>query len=161
MVEDASENSEFDDTPVDIKREIEKLLTHRLVSDDEVEILVQWSYEPDNASFEPEVEIQQCAPKVLYEYWMAQGGRTEALYQKDRDAPLAVYHAFKILRHERRKGAFQFEVQWVGYPATTGNTSLEPEDKLRDICPELLEEYWKSQGGRDKCFAKCGRGKKP
>lgn len=160
MTKNAVEKTRFVDTPVDTEGEIEKLLKHRRLSDGKVELLVKRVDEPEEgASFEPEEEIQQAAADTLYDYWTAQGGRTETLFYKDRNAPPEAYHVFRILGHEKKKGGFQFEVQWVGYPATPGNKSSEPEAKLRRICPGLLEEYWESQGGRGKYLAKRGRAK--
>lgn len=160
-MKNAVERIRFVDTPVVTDGEIEKLLKHRRLSDAKVELLVKWVDEPEeDASFEPEEEIQQRAAETLYDYWTAQGGRTAALFYKDKDAPPEAYHVFRILGHEKKKGGFQLEVQWVGYPATPGNKSFEPEAKLKRICPEMLEEYWESQGGREKHVARRGRAKR-
>ncbi|KAK8013783.1 hypothetical protein PG991_009376 [Apiospora marii] len=59
--------------------------------------------------------------------------------------------------HEKKGTRLQLEIQWVGYPATSSNTSLEPEAKLKKICPKLLEEYWERQGGREKYIGRRGR----
>ncbi|KAK6823593.1 hypothetical protein PG987_013850 [Apiospora arundinis] len=161
MIENTAEKSQSVDIPTNTEVEIEKLLKHRRLSNGKVELLVKWVDEPEeDASFEPEEEIQQGAAETLYKYWTAQGGRTKALFYKDRDAPLEAYHVFRILGHKKKKGGFQLEVQWVGYPATPGNKSYEPEAKLKRICPDLLEEYWESQGGREKHLARPGRAKR-
>ena len=111
----------------------------------------------EKATFEPEEEIQNGAADMLYEYWGMQGGRTQALFRTG-DSPLPeCYHVFKILRHEKHKKRFVFEVQWVGYPATRENTTMEAESKLKSICPDLLHEYWESKGGRSRYLAKRGR----
>ncbi|KAI0858433.1 hypothetical protein F4860DRAFT_526931 [Xylaria cubensis] len=145
--------------------EIKRLLKHRMASDKSgaVELLVQWEGESEqDATWEAEEEIQENAAETLYEYWKAQGGRISALFHKPKNAPPETYHVFKVLRHERknRGGGFQFEVQWVGHPATHGETTMEAETKLKNIAPELLQEYWESVGGRAKYLAARGRAAK-
>ncbi|TRX88987.1 hypothetical protein FHL15_010109 [Xylaria flabelliformis] len=147
------------------EHEIERLLKHRMASDKSgaVELLVQWEGEGEqDATWEAEEEIQENAADTLYEYWKAQGGRISALFHKPKNAPPETYHVFKVLRHERknRGGGFQFEVQWVGHPATHGETTMEAETKLKNIAPELLQEYWESVGGRAKYLAARGRAAK-
>ncbi|KAI0454167.1 hypothetical protein F5B21DRAFT_258937 [Xylaria acuta] len=146
------------------EHEIERLLKHRMAGDRSgaVELLVQWVGEGEqDATWEAEEEIQQNAAEALYEYWKAQGGRINALFHKPRNAPLETYYVFKVLRHEKKnRGGFQFEVQWVGHPATHGETTMEAETKLKNIAPELLQEYWESVGGRAKYLAARGRAKK-
>jgi hypothetical protein len=146
------------------EHEIAKLLEHRMAGDRSgaVELLVQWVGEGEqDATWEAENEIQQGAEEILYEYWKAQGGRINALFHKPKSPPPEIYHVFKVLRHEKKnRGGFQFEVQWVGHPATRGETSMETETKLRSVAPELLDEYWESVGGRESHLAKRGRAKK-
>ncbi|KAK7943668.1 uncharacterized protein PG986_012781 [Apiospora aurea] len=161
MIQNALEKREFANTAEDGETEIDKLLKHRRLADGSIEILVKWVDEPEeDATYEPEEEIQRGAAETLYDYWKAHGGRTDALFYRGKTAMAETYHVFKILRHEKKKTIFQFEVQWVGYPATPGNTSIEPETKLKKICPELLNEYWASKGGREAHLAKRGRAKK-
>ncbi|KAK8014123.1 hypothetical protein PG990_007419 [Apiospora arundinis] len=161
MVQNALEKREFDNTAEDGETEIDKLLKHRRLADGSVEILVKWVDEPEeDATYEPEEEIQRGAAETLFDYWKSQGGRTDVLFYVGKSPPSETYHVFKILNHEKKKTVFQFEVQWVGYPATPGNTTMEPETKLKKICPELLEEYWASKGGREMHLAKRGRAKK-
>ncbi|KAI1735624.1 hypothetical protein F4680DRAFT_452709 [Xylaria scruposa] len=144
--------------------EIERLLKHRMAGDKSgaVELLVQWEGEGgQDATWEAEEEIQENAAETLYEYWKAQGGRISALFHKPKNAPPETYHVFKVLRHERKnRGGFQFEVQWVGHPATHGETTMEAETKLKNIAPERLQEYWESVGGRAKYLAARGRAAK-
>lgn len=157
--EDAEASKDAEDSEEEL--EVEKLLKHRRASDGTVELLVKWVGEPEeDASYLPEDEIQQNAAEALFEYWESQGGRYDALFTKPKNPPPEVYHVFKILRHEKKGTIFQFEVQWVGYTATPGNTTMEPEVKLKKIAPEMLEKYWESQGGRGKFLAKRGRAKK-
>ncbi|KAK8069073.1 hypothetical protein PG994_005689 [Apiospora phragmitis] len=135
MIQTALEKREFANTAEDGETEIDKLLKHRRLNDGSVEILVKWVDEPEEDATKSN---RRTVPP----------GKTET------------YHVFKILRHEKKKTIFQFEVQWVGYPATPGNTSFEPETKLKNICPELLKEYWASKGGREAHLARRGRAKK-
>ncbi|KAI8628369.1 hypothetical protein F5Y19DRAFT_476349 [Xylariaceae sp. FL1651] len=147
------------------EHEIAKLLKHRMASGGRgaVELLVHWAGEEEqDATWEAEEEIQQGAEEMLYAYWKAQGGRINALFHKPKNPPPEIYHVFKVLRHEKKnRGGFQFEVQWVGHPATHGETSMEAEAKLKNIAPEMLSEYWESVGGRVKHLEKRGRAKKP
>jgi hypothetical protein len=144
--------------------EIKKLLKYRMAGEPSgaVELLVQWEGEgEEDATWELEAEIQQGAEEMLYGFWKAQGGRINALFHKPKNPPPEVYHVFNVLRHEKHnRGGFRFEVQWVGHPSTRGETSMETETKLKSIAPELLDQYWKSVGGRDSHLAKRGRAKK-
>lgn len=161
MVEAALEKQEFDETAQEEECEIEKLLKHRRLSDGSVEVLVKWAGESDEeATYEPEEEIQRGAAEALYDYWKAQGGRSEALFHKPKNPPPETYHVFKILGHQKKKAVFEFEVQWVGYPATAKNTSMETETKLKKVCPRIVAQYWESVGGREKHLGKRGRSAK-
>ncbi|KAI5919593.1 hypothetical protein F4810DRAFT_686869 [Camillea tinctor] len=146
------------------EHEIDSLLKHRMASDGSgiVEILVHWLGEKkEDATWEIEEEIQRGAEETLYDYWKAQGGRLNALFIKPKNPPPEIYHVFKVLRHEKKtRGGFQFEVQWVGHPPTRGETSIEAENKLKNIAFAQLTEYWDSIGGREKHVAKRGRGNK-
>ncbi|KAK9777969.1 hypothetical protein SCAR479_05295 [Seiridium cardinale] len=140
--------------------EIKKLVKHA-VSDDEpgrIVLLVQWVDDPKE-TWEPEEEIQDGASEMLFDYWKKQGGRNHVLFDTK---PLLKeqYWVYKILKHERFKSTFRFQIQWVGYPVDGANTTWESESKLKNIAPELLDEYWTVQGGRDKFLAKRGRAKK-
>ncbi|KAI0173071.1 hypothetical protein GGR52DRAFT_370772 [Hypoxylon sp. FL1284] len=147
------------------EREIKALLKHRMSPDGSgrVDILVHWVGEPEeDATWEMEQEIQYGAEETLFAYWKSQGGRMNALFIKPKNPPSEVYFVYSILRHVRRnRGGFEFEVQWVGHPATRGETTMEAEPKLKNTAPDALEEYWESVGGRDKFLAKRGRSKKP
>lgn len=144
--------------------EIKKLLEHKVSDADQgrVLLLVQWVNDLEG-TWEPEEGIQDGASEILFDYWKKQGGRNKALFEKRKGAePLLKeqYFVYKILTHERARSTFQFEVQWVGYPAGKAQTSVETEAKLKKIAPELLEEYWELQGGRQQFLAKRGRAKK-
>ncbi|KAK7928833.1 hypothetical protein PG985_005831 [Apiospora marii] len=161
MAQNALEKREFDNTAEEGEIEIDKLLKHRRLADGSVEIMVKWIDEPEeDATYEPEEEIQRGAAETLYDYWKSRGGRTEVLFYAGKNPPTEIYHVLKILNHEKKKTVFKFQVQWVGYPATPGNTSMEPETKLKNICPELLDEYGAAKGGRKIHFARRGRPKK-
>jgi hypothetical protein len=134
------------------EHEVVAPLDHRMVENGSVDILVHWAGKPaEQPTLEPEREIQLGAADLLYDYWQNAGGRTEVLFHTPRDAPPAVYHVFKVLCHEKdpRKG-FNFQVQWVGYPASPADITVEPEPKLKKIAPTALTEYWNGLGGRNK-----------
>ncbi|CAJ2504676.1 Uu.00g120700.m01.CDS01 [Anthostomella pinea] len=156
-----AEEAEEDDRE---EHEIASLVKHRMSADGSgaVDILVHWAGEKaEDATWESEEEIQKSAEEALYAYWRAQGGRLNALFIKPKNPPTETYHVFRILGHEKKsRGGFQFEVQWVGHPATRGETSMETETKLKNVAPELLNEYWEIVGGRASHLAKRGRAKK-
>ncbi|KAH8649060.1 hypothetical protein BX600DRAFT_109755 [Xylariales sp. PMI_506] len=136
--------------------EVENLLEFRRVNGGNIELLVKWVNEPESdASWEPEAEIQRGASETLYDFWKKKGGRSEVLFA-DSEEP-EVYHIFKILRHNKGKPAFVFEIQWVGYSDKSADTTWEPEPKLKRIAPALLQEYWESVGGRDKFVSRRGK----
>ncbi|KAI1758630.1 hypothetical protein GGR53DRAFT_472171 [Hypoxylon sp. FL1150] len=146
------------------EHEVKTLIKHRMAQDNSgrVEFLVHWVGEAEEAAtWETEEEIQKGAEETLFAYWKAQGGRLNALFLKPKNAPAEVYHVYKILSHNKKtRGGFEFKVQWVGYPSTSNETTMEAEPKLRNIAPEALREYWNSKGGRERHLAKRGRGKK-
>ncbi|KAI0425629.1 hypothetical protein F5Y09DRAFT_321239 [Xylaria sp. FL1042] len=160
---DEAEKQEQEDDDREV-REIAKLIKHRTTGhrSSAVEVLVQWVGEDaKDATWEAEEEIQQGAEEMLYEYWDAQGGRTNALFRKPKHPPPEIYFVFKILRHEKKnRGGFQFEVQWVGHSAARADTTMEAENKLKNIAPGLLDAYWESVGGRAGYLAPRGRAKK-
>jgi hypothetical protein len=141
--------------------EIKKLVKH-CVSDEEpghIVLLVQWVDDPEE-TWEPEEAIQDGASEMLFDYWKKHGGRNKAIFEGKKPLLKEQYWAYKILKHERIRSTFRLQVQWVGYPADLANTTLEPESKLKNIAPELLEEYWAVQGGREQFLAQRGRNKK-
>ncbi|KAI0015289.1 hypothetical protein F4780DRAFT_764497 [Xylariomycetidae sp. FL0641] len=146
------------------QKEIEKIIKHRVAADGtgSLELLVHWEGEKaEDASWEAEHEIQESAAETLYDYWRAQGGRVAALFIKPKNPPREVYHVFKILRHQKTPGrGFQMEIQWVGHSDARGETTWEPETKIRKTAPALLEQYWEAQGGRQAHVGKRGRPKK-
>lgn len=146
------------------EHEVHALLQHRMAQDGSgrVELLVHWEGEKEEeATWEPEEEIQRGAAETLYAYWKAKGGRINALFIKPKNPPPETYHIFKILRHEKKpRGGFEFEVQWVGHPPKRGETSMEAEPKLKKVAPKAVEEYWESVGGREQFLATRGRGKR-
>lgn len=142
---------------MEVEKELDKLLGHRRLPDSRIELLVKWADASEEATFEPEEEIQNGAADALYEYWGTQGGRTQALFRTGDSSFPESYYVFTILGHEKHKKGFILEVQWVGYPATRAHTTMEAESKLKNVCPDLLHEYWERKGGRSKHLAKRGR----
>ncbi|KAK8096378.1 uncharacterized protein PG998_014246 [Apiospora kogelbergensis] len=108
MAQNVLEKREFDNTAGEGETEIDKLLKHRRLADGSVEILVKWVDEPEeDATYEPEEEIQRDAAETLYDYWKSQGGRTEVLCYGGKNPPIEIYHVFKILNHEKKKTVFK------------------------------------------------------
>ncbi|KAI1257180.1 hypothetical protein MGN70_000219 [Eutypa lata] len=144
------------------EQEVKAILNFRASESEKgaIELLVHWADEAaDEATWEPEEEIQKGAAETVYEYWKAKGGRGRALFQ-DLQLP-EEYRVFQILRHEKKqRGGFHLEVQWVGYSDSPVDTTWEPEAKLKTSARAPLDEYWESVGGRDNFLAKRGRSKK-
>ncbi|KAK6823591.1 hypothetical protein PG987_013848 [Apiospora arundinis] len=117
MTENTGDQNNASNSAEDTEMEVEKLLEHRQLSDGSIEILVKWVGQPkEDASFEPEHEIQQGAAETLYDYWRAKGGRTKTVFYEGQDQLPETYHVFEILHHEKKGTGLQREVQWVGYP---------------------------------------------
>ncbi|CAJ2508677.1 Uu.00g137030.m01.CDS01 [Anthostomella pinea] len=154
-----------DDSANGREYEIEELLDHRMANDGSgaVELLILWAGEKkEDATWEPEDEIQRDAEESLYKYWESQGGRVNALFRQPSNARDDSYYVLKLLRHDRApQGGIQFEVQWVGHRSTPDETSMEHESKLMRVAPELLQEYWDGVGGREHYALKRGRPRKP
>jgi hypothetical protein len=146
----------------DAIHEVKALLEHRVADEQKgvIVFLVHWAGETEEeATWEPEEEIQKGASEMLYDYWKAKGGRGHVLFT--RENVIERYRPFVLLRHEKRtRGGFHFEVQWVGYSSEPVDTTWEPELKLKKIAPALLDEYWENAGGRDKFLERRGRAKR-
>ncbi|KAI3326594.1 hypothetical protein HD806DRAFT_551675 [Xylariaceae sp. AK1471] len=158
----SSEQTEDNDNDGREIREIAHLLKHRMASgqSDAVELLVHWVGESEeDATWEAEEEIQQGAEEMLYAYWKTRGGRRSVLFHKPKNPPAEIYYVFNIVRHEKHRGRFQFEVQWVGHSTEPHETTMEYETKLKNIAPQLLDEYWKRAGGRECYLATRSRAK--
>ncbi|KAK1658565.1 hypothetical protein BDP55DRAFT_682601 [Colletotrichum godetiae] len=80
----------------------------------------------------------------LFAYWDSlEGGREGAMVDRE------LRHVFEILSHTRGLGSrIYLEVIWVESP----KSSCEPEATIRDADNDILEGYWKSQGGRKKAL---------
>ncbi|RYP45977.1 hypothetical protein DL768_007759 [Monosporascus sp. mg162] len=144
------------------EHEVKAILDHRAAEGERgaIELIVHWVGETkEEATWEPEEEIQKGAAETLYDYWKSKGGRGRALFN-ELQLP-EEYRVFKVLRHERRqRGGFHLEVQWVGYSDSPVDTTWEAETKLKTVAPGPLDEYWTSVGGRGKFLARRGRSKK-
>ncbi|GKT68696.1 chromo domain-containing protein [Colletotrichum tofieldiae] len=102
------------------------------------EMSVRW--EGDEETWEPESNLQEDAPLTLFAYWNSvKGGRESAMVDKE------LWHVFKVVSHETRPdGIVYLQVAWVGSPDKT----WEPEANIRKTAGELVENYWRSVGGR-------------
>lgn len=114
------------------------------------ELLVHWTHAADGPSetWEAEVDLHYDAPRSLFSYWRAVGGRESHM----RDPGL--WYVAGIKSHKVARGRVTMLVSWVG----SGDNNWEPEDKLDEVAPEVLEEYWRAKGGREACV---GAVKKP
>ncbi|KLU89200.1 hypothetical protein MAPG_08174 [Magnaporthiopsis poae ATCC 64411] len=128
----------------DKKYTISSIVDHRRDAeiDHAFELSVRWVNftEP---SWESERSIQAQVPDLLYKYWDSVGGR-----------PITgAFRVFTVLRHwsaqpprggargPKPKKRTKYLVQWEGYSADPEHTSVETEEKLRDIAPHELDIY--------------------
>lgn len=115
------------------------------------ELLVHWTHAADGASetWEAEVDLHYDAPRSLFSYWRAVGGR-EA-HMKDP----GLWYVAGIKTHRVAGGRVSMLVSWVG----SGDNNWEPEAKLEEVAPEVLAEYWDAKGGRESCVGAAGKTK--
>ena len=155
------EDEEEEDKEEDGEQEIKSILKHRNSHTERgtFELLIHWAGEKaEEATWEPEEEIQRGAAEMLYDYWSTQGGRARAILESKLPD---IYRVFEVLAHERKhRGGFQLLVQWVGYSDKPSDTTWEPEPKLKRIAPGALQEYWESAGGRNSYLVKRRRTRK-
>lgn len=119
---------------------------------------IKWRGYPCSANtLEPESEVQASAGPLLYKFWAAQGGRDKALGLSPQTS---LYVPFRILgpveagpggggkRRREKRGRPKlprYLVQWLGYDVA--QATRETERKLREIAPELLDEYLSQNPG--------------
>lgn len=128
----------------DKKYTVSSIVDHRRDAeiDHAFELSVRWVNftEP---SWESERSIQAQVPDLLYKYWDGVGGR-----------PITgAFRVFTVLRHwsaqpprggtrgPKPKKRTKYLVQWEGYSPDPKHTSVETEEKLRDIAPHELDIY--------------------
>ncbi|RTE75460.1 hypothetical protein BHE90_010075 [Fusarium euwallaceae] len=121
----------------DTRGEVDELVDHHVKEDDStVDFKVRWKGS-DETSWEPERNLQEDVPTLVYKYWDGLGGRDTA-------TGLKFYHVFKILKLysppvNSKDSQYTHIVQWVGYPLT--ETTPECESKLRRIAPQELKKF--------------------
>ncbi|KAH7116641.1 hypothetical protein B0J13DRAFT_681247 [Dactylonectria estremocensis] len=99
------------------KVEIESFKTHRVdEANATVNFLVKWANGKE--TWEPEWNLQQQVPMLIYKYWDSVDGRDTATC-------IDVYHVFRV--------------QWVGYRRT--EPTWEYESKLVQIAPKELIKF--------------------
>ncbi|WYZ37796.1 hypothetical protein EsH8_II_001302 [Colletotrichum jinshuiense] len=77
----------------------------------------------------------------------------------DEDLDADEYVVEKILDHQvAEDGTVNFRVKWEGYEKKADQT-WEPEDSLKDGASEILEEYLRKLGGREKLFEEKSKAK--
>ncbi|KAK1973195.1 hypothetical protein LZ30DRAFT_672000 [Colletotrichum cereale] len=124
--------------------EIDSIIGHCL--DTEVktlfQLLVKWK--DGDETWEPEDVIQEDAEEALFAYWGGvDRGRLGAMVDKD------LWHALKIQSHRQTtSGAVELEVIWVGSPVR----SWEPKEKMLEVAPEVVNEYWGPKEEYQKCI---------
>lgn len=102
-----------------------------------VDFLVNWA--GGEATWESESDLQVQVPDLVYAYWDTHGGREET-------TKLDTYCVFKILKRTTASTEKlpRYHIQWVGYRRK--ESTWEPEEKIREIAPEQLEEYEAKHG---------------
>jgi hypothetical protein len=126
--------------------EIDKILSCRrnLADPTLLDLQVSWKTNDPagDITWEPESNIQEDAPKALFQYWRTiKGGRSLAL--KDHD----MWHVHRIEKHQVVQGTnkVRLHVYWVG----SAQRSWEPEEAVAGYAEEHLEEYFARLGGRE------------
>ncbi|GKT52598.1 uncharacterized protein ColSpa_12779 [Colletotrichum spaethianum] len=119
---------------------IEEIRGHRRDSTSPTLFKLRVRWEGGEETWEPETDLQIDAPLALFAYWDSLwGGRASAMVDKE------LWHVFKVVSHETKPdGNVYLQVAWVGSP----DTSWEPEGNIRKAAGRLVENYWRSVGGR-------------
>ncbi|KAM0270875.1 hypothetical protein ACHAQH_009276 [Verticillium albo-atrum] len=126
--------------------EIDKIVDHRHNADDPTLLDVRVSWESDDAAgdftWEPESNMQEDAPAVLFRYWRTvKGGRSSVLEDPD------MWHVLRIEKHQVVQGTDEvvLHVAWIG----SAQRSWELEEAVAGYAKEHLDEYWAKLGGRE------------
>ncbi|KAF7542283.1 hypothetical protein G7Z17_g11711 [Cylindrodendrum hubeiense] len=106
------------------------ILDHRWAGN-AIEVKVAWEQGP--ATWEPEENLHRDAPKSLFAYWKAAGGRP--LNPADPD----LFVIFAIRKHSRNKK--RLLVEWLGYDAK--EMTWLPVEAVEETAGEVVAEYWK------------------
>ena len=104
-------------------------------------------------SWEPEETIHQDAPRALFAYWRRRfpnGGREEAM-----DDP-NLWYVESVKKHRVARGLVELMVSWIGSP----EHNWEPEGRVVDIAPSVVDDYWEEKGGRESCLGEGGKKRK-
>ncbi|KAF9869313.1 chromo domain-containing protein [Colletotrichum karsti] len=151
------EDEDMADDPVNGQFVLDTILDHRHDPKDNTLFQMRIRWKHDEPSWEPESNIQEDAEEALFEYWKTvKGGRLGAMVDKN------LWHVLKVEKHRQKpNGKVELSVAWTGSP----DRSWEPEDNIVQVARELVDDYWNSKGGREKCVraiavpAKRGRGR--
>lgn len=125
--------------------EIRRFIRHRWVGDS-IQIEVEW--ERGAPGWEPEEALQRDAPRTLYAYWRAQGGRPP----NPNDPEL--YEVFDVLKHSKDRK--RLLIQWTGYGPK--DATWEAREPIAQTAPEVVDKYFAQL--KEKSPARKGRPRK-
>nr|UWK20163.1 chromo domain [Trichoderma rhododendri] len=108
-----------------------RFVKHRWVGDS-IEVRVEW--ESGETTWEPETNLHQDAPEILFEYWREQGGRPN----NPRDPE--IYEVFAILKHNKNRS--RLLVEWVGYERT--EASWASRKIIEETAKDIVDAYFDS-----------------
>ncbi|KFA45511.1 hypothetical protein S40293_10330 [Stachybotrys chartarum IBT 40293] len=125
--------------------EIDRIIGHRYNADDPTlfDVQVLWKSDDlaDDSSWEPESNVQEDTPSVLFRYWRTvRGGRSFVV--KDP----TMWHILNVKKHkyDRITDKIMLHVAWIG----STQCSWEPEEAVAKYAKEHLDEYWAKLGER-------------
>ncbi|KAK2728884.1 putative chromo domain-containing protein [Colletotrichum kahawae] len=121
---------------------LECIINHRPDPDDPTLLQMRVCWTHDKPTWEPESSIQEDAGEALFAYWdTVEGGRAGAMADKN------LWHVLKVEKHKQEaSGTVKLRVVWVRSLKLT----WEPEEKVIQCAPELVDDYWTTKGGRQK-----------
>ncbi|RYO92584.1 hypothetical protein DL766_008612 [Monosporascus sp. MC13-8B] len=115
------------------EHEVKAILDHRAAEGERgaIELLVHWVGETkEEATWEPEEEIQKGAAGTLYDYWKSKGCRGRALFN-ELQLP-EEYRIFKVLRHERRQKSLR---------NAQATLVIQGKTTIQDLLRELKDQF--------------------
>ncbi|GKT61093.1 chromo domain-containing protein [Colletotrichum tofieldiae] len=119
---------------------IKEIIRHRCDPTCETLFEIKVRCEGDEDTWEPESNLQKDAARALFAYWnRVKGGRESAMVERE------LWHVFEVVSHRTKPDdTVYLQVAWIGSP----DTSWEPEANIQKVASKLVENYWRSVGGR-------------